>query len=118
MASAGIDFGSHGVNHKIATKITREELQREAELSLTELMAKVPSAVESFAYPNGDFDDTSMEVIKKIGYHSAVTVRKGFVTRESNHFALPRINIHEGSCTGVFGRFSPAIFACQLCNIF
>jgi hypothetical protein len=47
-------------------------------------------SVETFAYPQGDYNGMVISYVKAAGYTAAVTVDQGRATLKSDRFALPR----------------------------
>jgi hypothetical protein len=73
MSEDGIDFGAHTVNHPILTNISLSEAEREIVQSKKEIEEKISKEVRHFAYPNGEFNDDIINLVKKSGFLSAVT---------------------------------------------
>ncbi len=46
-----------------------------------------------FAYPFGQYDSVTIQVLQEMGYKAAVTSKTGYVSRNSNVYELPRIGI-------------------------
>jgi len=116
MSEAGVDFGSHGCSHRILTLLSQEEVGEELSTSKGRLNEKLGKRVRHFAYPNGDFNDTVAELVRKAGYDCGLATGRGTRPGGStmNRFALRRIGLHDGVATGVSGRFSTAMLAFHL----
>jgi len=81
MKENGIDFHPHTKTHPIMTRIPYEEKLKEVSESKELLESKLGKPLDIFCYPNGgpdDFDEETIEVLKKAGYTSAVTGMPGF----------------------------------------
>src|SRR5262249_43185520 len=52
MHGAGIQFGSHTVNHPILSRLPKEQLELELRRSQAELSSELHTPIKSFAYPN------------------------------------------------------------------
>jgi peptidoglycan/xylan/chitin deacetylase (PgdA/CDA1 family) len=94
MATNGVAFGSHGVHHKILTKVTLDEASEEIAKSKNKIEDKLSKSVTAFSYPNGDYDDGIVNLVSKNGYQLAFTTKKGFVSSFDNPFLINRVNIH------------------------
>ena len=94
MAKDGISFGSHGVNHKILTKISLDEVTNEIKQSKIKIENQLDSTASSFTYPNGDYSESIVNQVRANGYQLAFSTENGFVTSSDNPFTLKRINIH------------------------
>ncbi|MGB5107936.1 MAG: polysaccharide deacetylase family protein [Candidatus Zixiibacteriota bacterium] len=107
-----ITIGSHGCSHKLLTAVSSAEAAAEIGESKTKIESELGRNVESFAYPNGDYDDNIKSLVAAAGYGSAYAVGENQPSKD--RFAIGRIGIHEGSSLGVGNKFSRAIFAMQL----
>jgi hypothetical protein len=112
-----ISFGSHSINHSILTQLDKAEARKEIFDSKKEIERKLGRPVLTFAYPNGDLNDLAKDLVKKAGYRCAVTLGSGLNGKHTDLFSLSRRNIHESLSTGLGGRFSKALFACQINGI-
>jgi peptidoglycan/xylan/chitin deacetylase (PgdA/CDA1 family) len=109
-----ISFGSHSINHRILTQLDKTEARKEIFDSKKEIEKKLDKPVLAFAYPNGDLNDSVKELVKEAGYLCAVTLGSGLNDKHADLFSLSRRNIHESSSAGPGGRFSKALFVCQI----
>lgn len=111
MNAAGITFGSHAVNHELLTLLEPGLQSRELVESRAIIESRLACRVDTLAYPNGNHDDDLIELVRDAGYRCAVTVVGAHVSRWSNRYKLGRVNVHQGNSSGIFGRFSKALFA-------
>jgi peptidoglycan/xylan/chitin deacetylase (PgdA/CDA1 family) len=119
MGENQISFGSHARSHRILNYLALAEVKKELIESKQVIEEKIKGPANFFAYPNGDFTPQIKDLVKETGYLGACAVRKtGKKQDEIDLFALPRIGIHEGTSTGIGGKFSKALFACQLAGFF
>jgi peptidoglycan/xylan/chitin deacetylase (PgdA/CDA1 family) len=79
MNKNGVDFGAHTVNHPILTQLTIDEAKFEIQNSKNSIEENLEIEVDSFAYPNGDYNHKILSIVKKAGFNSSVTVKPGFV---------------------------------------
>jgi peptidoglycan/xylan/chitin deacetylase (PgdA/CDA1 family) len=95
MSQHGISFGSHSATHRILTRLSVKEIQKEVEGSLSVLRENKVNHTPVFCYPNGDYTPEVVSQVKLAGYQAAVSTRFGF---ENSHtqdiFTLKRIGIH------------------------
>jgi peptidoglycan/xylan/chitin deacetylase (PgdA/CDA1 family) len=105
MAGAGIAFGSHTNTHPILTDLEPEEAARELSESRSAIEKELDSC-DCFAYPNGDWSQPVRELAAKAGYQLAFANSPGIWEANSDRFSIPRVNVWEGSFTGLTGRFS------------
>jgi peptidoglycan/xylan/chitin deacetylase (PgdA/CDA1 family) len=96
MARAGITFGSHTHTHPILTPLSEQEVNFEVARSRRLIGEQLGTECRFFSYPNGtqvDFGSREEKLLKKVGYHAAVTQIDGFNDANSDLMALRRINI-------------------------
>jgi peptidoglycan/xylan/chitin deacetylase (PgdA/CDA1 family) len=92
-----ISTGSHTVNHEILTNLNEEEVINELRFSRQKLIDEdvVSPDFIPFCYPNGNYNEHTVNVVKREQYNLAVTTRYGWNYLNENIYTLPRINIHE-----------------------
>lgn len=86
-------FGCHTKNHKILTELSDEDLYDEILSSKFKLEKLLATEIDSFSYPFGVFDSRIKDIVKKAGYKTAFITKKTKITRNSDLFELPRINM-------------------------
>jgi peptidoglycan/xylan/chitin deacetylase (PgdA/CDA1 family) len=104
MQAGGIEFYPHTKTHPIMTRIPRLQKEVEARVPKELLEQKLGRPAVIFCYPNGgpsDFDDETIDVLKKAGYIAAVTGITGFnlTTAENEMFKLWRFAIPDDLVT-------------------
>jgi hypothetical protein len=93
LGNAGIEIGSHGVDHEIHHADQPEAVRRrELTGSKTELEARLGRPCNFFAYPNGDFNPASAMEVEEAGYALAFTTQQDTVGPAANRYLLPRLN--------------------------
>jgi peptidoglycan/xylan/chitin deacetylase (PgdA/CDA1 family) len=93
MASQGIAFGAHTLDHPILTFVPEEEARRQIRESKARIEVELGSKVTMFAYPNGaasDFDRTTERIVEEEGLSLAVTTVSGANDESTNPYALRR----------------------------
>ena len=67
---------------------------RETILESKRLLEKwTGKAIEHFAYPNGDYRDDILNIVRDIGFRSAVTTEARSLGPGANIYAIPRFGI-------------------------
>ncbi len=97
MATSGlVDVGSHTCTHKRLTNaLTQAELEYEISHSKFILEEKLKSPVDFFCFPNGDYNEAALSLVKKY-YQAAVTTKRGINIDGALHLhELVRIGIHD-----------------------
>ena len=112
IGSGLIRFGSHTVNHRILTTLSRDEIRFELTRSKEELIQQgaVDPSFIPFSYPNGNFNVEIADLVRQAGYHLAVTTQQGWNRTDSNLFTLKRIGIHQDVSA------TQALFACRIAD--
>jgi peptidoglycan/xylan/chitin deacetylase (PgdA/CDA1 family) len=93
MSHCGIDFGAHSVNHPVLTKLPLEHAKWEITQSKKDIELMIGKNVTAFSYPNGNFSDELINVVKESGFACAVAVSPHkLVSATDNLWALSRIS--------------------------
>jgi peptidoglycan/xylan/chitin deacetylase (PgdA/CDA1 family) len=95
MAALGIAFESHGKSHSILTTLHPKEAQAEIRDSKEQIEMILNKSVCAFSYPNGNYDDQIVALVRDSGYKVGFGVTPGYVSAISDPYRLCRINIHE-----------------------
>lgn len=96
MSRKGISFGSHGMNHKILTRLSLKKARFEIQESHHILCQKRDiNYVPVFSYPNGDYNSEICKIVAESGYKAAVTAKFGYNDiYYSPDYTMYRIGIH------------------------
>jgi len=89
----GHEIGSHSMTHTLMPQCSDADLQYEIINSKKRLEDELKTDMQSFCYPNGDYDARSVDAVNKAGYQNAVTTRWGKNQRQTPHFELKRCDI-------------------------
>ena len=100
MSKDAVEFGSHGVTHQILPQ-KKEIATSEIADSKKTIEDKLRVEVKAFSYPNGEYDEEILRVVKKGGYAIAFGTEPGPILSGSHQFALPRVNIHEDMTSSI-----------------
>jgi peptidoglycan/xylan/chitin deacetylase (PgdA/CDA1 family) len=92
MDAGNLKIESHTVTHPILTNINQARLDYELQTSKSRLESVLGRKVEHFCYPNGNLNSDVRKSVEKAGYESAVTTDYGFNGKQTNQFALNRID--------------------------
>ncbi|HEV7985923.1 MAG TPA: polysaccharide deacetylase family protein [Steroidobacteraceae bacterium] len=92
--AAGMEVGSHSCSHARLQELPRDAAQYEIAESRTALRTMFGVPVEHFAYPFGHFTAESVELVRRAGYVSAVTVLPGVTRASDDRFRLPRMLVN------------------------
>jgi peptidoglycan/xylan/chitin deacetylase (PgdA/CDA1 family) len=86
-----IDIGAHTVTHPLLSLLGEADRRFEIEGSRAACEELMGEPIHTFAYPFGDFDDTTAVFVRDAGFACACTTRRARVSRRSNPLRLPRI---------------------------
>jgi peptidoglycan/xylan/chitin deacetylase (PgdA/CDA1 family) len=89
--AAGMEVGSHSCSHPRLGELSAPQAEREIAGSRAALSAALGVPIDQFAYPYGSFTSTTVELVKRAGYLSAVTVVPGIAGPGDDRFRLPRV---------------------------
>jgi len=92
MDTAGIEIASHTLTHPILTNVSHKQLVVELSQSRARLEAVLGHKVETFCYPNGDYNRAVVREVERAGYKAAVTVEPGLNDERANPLLLKRIH--------------------------
>jgi peptidoglycan/xylan/chitin deacetylase (PgdA/CDA1 family) len=92
MADAGVEIGSHTLTHPILTGLGDARLREEVAQSRDRIQNALGRKVETFCYPNGDYDLRTQREVAHAGYRLAVTTDVGLNNGRNDPLALRRIH--------------------------
>jgi len=104
MHAAGMEIGSHSVNHLRLTALDDARLRQELVDSKGALEDLLGTGVTSFAYPYGAWDARCADAVERAGYSAACTTRTGWAVRDKNPYTLRRLTVFNTDSLGVFVR--------------
>ncbi len=90
-----VNMQSHTMFHPILPKCDDEIARREIFNSKKDLEKKYNIKVNAIAYPNGDYSERDINLVKKAGYKCGITVDYGFNTLKSDLFRLKRLSVND-----------------------
>jgi peptidoglycan/xylan/chitin deacetylase (PgdA/CDA1 family) len=90
-----VSFGAHTKTHPVLTQCTDAEQEEEIINSKKELEIICGEPILHFAAPFGDYNEYSLQCIKKAGYLTARTVKKGWNRLNSDRFQLKSFAISD-----------------------
>jgi len=93
MHSAGVEIGSHTLNHARLPEIPPEQMAQEITGSRTVLEDLLSAPVRHFAYPYGLYNEVARDLVEQAGYTSACSTRSGFNNTDTDRYLLRRIEV-------------------------
>ena len=91
MKSGLVEIGAHTVHHTALAGKLPLVVQYEVKKSKTDLERNYKIKIVSFAYPNGEFDEQAISVVKNAGFETAVSTVAGINQSQSNRYFLYRL---------------------------
>lgn len=88
-----ISFGSHTCTHPMLSELSDADSRAEIVDSKHLLEDKLGSSVDSFAYPNGNYGQREVELVREAGYQQAVTVKPGVNRKGVDPLQLRRTEV-------------------------
>ena len=111
MSRAGISFGSHTRTHPDLRKLSIKQAEEELANSKKAIADATGLPVDTFAYPYGAYD-AALRTLARQHFRLACSTRLGFVKRDSDPFALERIEMYYFQSPLLFRHlFSPTMSA-------
>lgn len=106
LAETRHEIGSHTMSHSLLPQCGDREVQGEVGESRRILCQKLGIAVESFCYPNGSFDERTLQAVARAGYRHAVTTRWGTNPPGADLLQLKRCDMNTENTLGPSGELS------------
>lgn len=113
MHAAGIEFGSHTVNHELLDACSPQRLDYELRESKAQIEAIIGEPVESIAYPDGTFTRLVVRRAQAAGYRIGCTTRALLVGPSESPLLLPRLDLDRGVVPAKDATFRRAIHGGQ-----
>jgi peptidoglycan/xylan/chitin deacetylase (PgdA/CDA1 family) len=96
-ASGLIEIGAHTVTHPALSRLTRAEQHSEITQSRDACYDLVGNRPKAFAYPYGDYNDRTVEVVRDAGFEIACTTCAAGVGARTRSLRLPRLQVRDWS---------------------
>jgi peptidoglycan/xylan/chitin deacetylase (PgdA/CDA1 family) len=105
---AGIEFGSHTVNHPKLYELDLPQIRAEFEQSKANIESELGQPVRSFAYPyafpsaDRAFEKVFVEMLEETGYDCCVTTKIGLAKKNDDPFTLKRLPMNSADDEALF----------------
>ncbi len=86
-----IEIGAHTLNHADLPILNEQKQWQEITESKKRLEDMYNITVSTFAYPYGRYDQTTINLVKKAGFFTAVTTQSETVQTSLGRYTLPRV---------------------------
>lgn len=88
-----ITIGAHSHCHNLLTQLTEDNIINSVKTSKQLLEAWTGKPVSYFAYPNGNYNDIVIDILKKTGFKCGLTTEVRAWEGEESFFTIPRVGI-------------------------
>ena len=92
-----LSAAAHGCSHVPLTTIGATRAERELVAARERLEAATGQPVSGIAYPNGNYDETVVQLARQAGYRIGFTTQRGLVAEGDDALKLRRLNVHEAA---------------------
>lgn len=89
---AGHEIGAHTRTHRALTTLSLAEREQEIAGSRADIRGWGIEPVNVFAYPFGDYDAATIDIVRNAGYVSARSTRDGHALYTDDPYQLPRFS--------------------------
>jgi peptidoglycan/xylan/chitin deacetylase (PgdA/CDA1 family) len=96
LLEAGMEVGSHGLDHTLLDELSDEELQRQLEGSKEMLEGRLGRAVEALSLPGGSGGRRAVRIAFASGYRLVLGSAPGRLSGSPRARALPRVALRRG----------------------
>ena len=103
---AGMEIGTHGVNHNFLADCSEAEIRRELEGSKARLEDLLGAPVVTASVPGGAWSPTVARIAEECGYRALCTSRAGLNDAGSDPFRLRRIAVRGSTGPEVVERYA------------
>ena len=110
LAREGLTLGSHTRTHTIMTQVTPDRMREEVQGSQEDLRREIGACLPIFCYPNGNYNDTVVSILREQGIRLAFTTLSG----PNNLDSLDPLRLRR---TVIMPRTTPPIFCLRLLRL-
>lgn len=91
MKQAGMVIASHSNHHRDLSPLTKNEQLEEVLESKTKLDKLLNQDTKYFCYPNGSYNDVTLQIVRENGFKMAFTINPGWVQPKDDLLLLKRV---------------------------
>jgi hypothetical protein len=113
----GHEIGSHTFSHPILPNCSNEKIVKEVQDSKHHLEGQLNSTINTFCYPNGNYDSNVVSIVQEAGYTQAVTTTWGLNNSFTNSFELKRCDIQSQTSLSRNGELSRPRIAMRISGL-
>ncbi|NOU69148.1 polysaccharide deacetylase family protein [Paenibacillus sp. LMG 31461] len=94
LQQAGWDIQPHGMTHPHLPKLSAEQQAYEITEARKLIEEKLGTQADVFCYPYGEYNQTTLKVLKDYGFRYAFTIDQGYTTNQQYPYSLKRLFIN------------------------
>jgi len=88
--AAGHQIGAHTCTHPRLSQLSEAQAKEEISASRKKLEDRFGVLIEHFAYPYGDYNQTTVQLVRETGFKTACTMHRGINLPTTSQFELKR----------------------------
>ena len=104
LASEGVDFGSHTLDHQRLDSVSIDQVREECAGSRVLLESNLGRGIAAFSYPWGVHNEDIRRAVSETGYQVAMATHARFSRPTDDPFSVPRLEVLSGFSLGDFER--------------
>lgn len=94
LRDSGWDIHPHGMTHPYLTKLTAEEQAYEITEARKQIEEKLGVTADVFCYPYGQYNNTTLKILKDNGFRYAFTIDQGKTNPKQHPYKLKRVFVN------------------------
>ena len=98
----GMEIGAHGADHLDLSKMTATEQTAQVTRCIATVARYTGVRPRTYAYPSGQYDAATLDVMRAAGIDAAFTMRYGLVRSLRRPYEMPRVRINRSSAEATF----------------
>lgn len=98
----GMEIGAHGADHLDLSKMTVLEQTAQVTRCIDTIARYTGVRPRTYAYPSGQYDVATLDVMRAAGIDAAFTMRYGLVRSLRRPYEMPRIRINRSTAEATF----------------
>lgn len=97
----GLNIQPHTHNHSILSFLDADEQKMEIKNSIDSIQMNLGVSTDCFAYPNGLYNDATLNILKNLNIEYACTTIPGVNNKQTDHLQLKRIGMNASDSIGI-----------------
>ncbi|MDR6553407.1 polysaccharide deacetylase family protein [Paenibacillus qinlingensis] len=94
LQEAGWDIQPHGMTHPHLPRLSAEQQAYEIKEARRLIEEKLGTQADVFCYPYGEYNQSTLKLLKEHGFRYAFTIDQGFTTNQQSPYLLKRLFVN------------------------